>query len=62
MQSTIDKSLQLQADNVLERWNTEFSQNHILNLAALVVDLEKNDVISDIGNVNFGTQQSGNHT
>lgn len=60
VQSTIDKSLQLQADNVLERWNTEFSQNHILNLAALIVDLEKNEVISYIGNVNFGKQQSGN--
>lgn len=60
VQSTIDKSLQLQADNVVERWNTEFSQNHILNLAALIVDLEKNEVISYIGNVNFGKQQSGN--
>ena len=60
VQSTIDKSLQLQADDVLERWNAEFSQNNILNLAALIVDLEKNEVISYIGNVNFSNQQSGN--
>lgn len=60
VQSTIDKSLQLQADDVLERWNAEFSQNNILNLAALMVDLEKNEVISYIGNVNFNNQQAGN--
>ena len=60
VQSTIDKSLQLQANDVLERWNVEFSQNNILNLAALIVDLEKNEVISYIGNVNFNNQQSGN--
>jgi penicillin-binding protein 1C len=60
MHSTIDKSLQLQANDVLERWNVEFSQNNIQNLAALIVDLEKNEVISYIGNVNFNNQQSGN--
>ncbi|MDO5665832.1 MAG: penicillin-binding protein 1C [Bacteroidia bacterium] len=60
VQSTIDKGLQLQADDVLARWNREFSQNNILNLAALIVDLEKNEVISYIGNVNFNNQQSGN--
>lgn len=60
VQSIIDKSLQLQADDVLERWNAEFSQNNILNLAALMVDLEKNEVISYIGNVNFNNQQAGN--
>ena len=60
VQSTIDKGLQLQADDVLERWNTEFSQNNILNLAALIVDLEKNEILSYIGNVNFSNQQSGN--
>lgn len=60
IQSTIDKGLQMQAEEVLNRWNREFSQNGIANLAALIVDLEENEVISYLGNVNFGNQQSGN--
>ena len=51
--STLDKRLQLQAEEVLARWNTEFSQNKIFNLAALIVDLETNEVLSYVGNVNF---------
>lgn len=60
VKSSIDKRLQLQADDVLKRWNAEFSQNKILNLAALIMDLEQNEVISYIGNVNFSDRQSGN--
>ncbi len=60
IQSTIDKGLQIQAEEVLNRWNREFSQNGIANLAALIVNLEENEVISYLGNVNFGNQQSGN--
>ena len=44
--SSIDKQLQLQADEVLKRWNNEFSQNGINNLAALMVDIEKNEVLT----------------
>jgi penicillin-binding protein 1C len=60
LRSTVDKGLQLRVDDVVERWNADFSQNNILNLAALVVDLERNEVIAYTGNVHFGTGQSGN--
>ena len=39
VQTTLRKSLQVQTEEVLSRWNREFSQNGIRNLAALVVDL-----------------------
>ncbi len=53
IQSTIDKRLQLQTEEVLNRWNAEFSQNGVFNLAALIVDLETNEVLSYNGNVQF---------
>ena len=53
IQSTIDKHLQLQAEEVLNRWNAEFSQNGIFNLAALIVDLQTNEVLTYSGNVHF---------
>ena len=57
--STIDKHLQMRAEEVLERWNKEFSQNGIFNLATLIVDLRTNEVISYNGNVGFGANAYG---
>ncbi|MDR2815899.1 MAG: penicillin-binding protein 1C [Proteiniphilum sp.] len=51
--STVDKHLQVRAEEILERWNTEFSHNGVFNLAALIVDLETNEVLSYNGNVGF---------
>lgn len=59
IQSTVDKHLQMRAEEILDRWNTEFSQNGIFNLAALIVDLETNDVLSYNGNVGFGANVYG---
>ncbi len=59
IQTTIQYSLQKQTEEVLKRWNEEFSQNGIHNLAALVVDLQSNEVIAYSGNVGYGTQHSG---
>lgn len=59
VRSTIDKPLQIRAEEVLERWNKEFSQNKIFNLAALIVDLETNEVLSYNGNVGFGANARG---
>jgi penicillin-binding protein 1C len=53
VRSTINKQLQQQADDVLARWNAEFSQNGIFNMAALIVDIEKNEVLTYSGNVDF---------
>lgn len=58
--SSIDKQLQIQADEVLKRWNAEFSQNGIFNLAALIVDIEKNEVITYSGNVDFQKSTAAN--
>ena len=58
--SSVDKQLQLQADEVLKRWNTEFSQNGINNLAALIVDIEKNEVLTYAGNIDFEKNTAGN--
>ena len=58
--STIHKELQLQADEVLARWNAEFSQNGINNIAALMVDIQKNEVLTYSGNVDFHKTTAGN--
>ena len=58
--STINKRLQLQADEVLARWNIEFSQNGINNIAAMIVDIEKNEVLTYSGNVDFNKKTAGN--
>lgn len=59
IRSTVDKRLQMRAEEILDRWNKEFSQNGIFNLAALIVDLERNEVLSYNGNVGFGTHIYG---
>ncbi len=59
-QSTINKGLQLQADEVLARWNTEFSQNGIHNIAALIVDIQTNEVLTYSGNIRFEQQYAAN--
>lgn len=58
--STIDKRMQAQADEVLLRWNNEFSQNGIFNLAALIVDIENNEVLAYCGNVHFERNTASN--
>lgn len=58
VQSTIDKQLQLQSEYIIERWNREFAQNGVNNIAALIVDLKTNEVISYNGNVNFSSNNN----
>lgn len=60
IRSTIDKHYQMQVESVLTRWNAEFSQNGINNIAAIVIDVEKNEVISYCGNVHFDRTTSAN--
>ncbi len=56
--STIERELQTQIENVLGRWNDEFSQSDIRNMAAIVIDVEKNEVLAYCGNVNSGKNNS----
>ena len=60
VQTTLNKYQQEQTELVLERWNAEFAQNGIHNIAALVIDVETNEVVSYCGNVNFEKKLSGN--
>ena len=58
--STIDKGQQERIESILGRWNAEFSQNGIKNMAAIVFDVEKNEVVAYCGNVDFENSTSGN--
>lgn len=58
--TTIDKQKQLQVENILSRWNAEFAQNEIKNIAAIVIDVEKNEIVSYCGNVHFNKSISAN--
>ena len=59
--TTLDATLQIKTERVLARWNGEFSQNKIQNIAAVVFDVEKGEVMAYCGNVNFGSGQPGSH-
>jgi len=58
--STIDKNLQTRVETLLERRNTEFLRSEIRNAAAIVIDVEKNEVVSYCGNVRFSDKDAGN--
>lgn len=60
IRSTIDKQRQLLIEGILSRWNAEFAQNEIKNIAAVVLDVEKNEVIAYCGNVHFDKRESAN--
>ena len=58
--TTLDTRIQGQAEQILSKWNAEFAQNRINNIAAIIFDVEKNEVIAYCGNVNFFKQGEGN--
>lgn len=58
--TTIDKYQQEQTESILNRWNAEFAQNGIKNIAAIVFDVEKNEVVAYCGNVDFEKNISAN--
>jgi len=58
--STIDKGLQQRVEDLLERWNDEFSRSDIRNIAALVIDVRTNEVVAYCGNVRFSVNNSAN--
>ncbi|NDW08510.1 penicillin-binding protein 1C [Dysgonomonas sp. 520] len=59
-QSTISKHYQSQTETILNRWNAEFAQNGVNNIAAMVIDIEKNEVVAYCGNVDFENSAYGN--
>lgn len=60
VKSTIDKNRQTRVENILMRWNAEFAQNEIKNIAAVVIDVQQNEVIAYCGNVYFERSSSAN--
>ncbi|MDR3061533.1 MAG: penicillin-binding protein 1C, partial [Dysgonamonadaceae bacterium] len=58
--STIDKGLQLRIEQILSRWNDEFSRSDIRNIAAIIIDVEKNQVLAYCGNTRFEKSSSAN--
>ena len=58
--STIDKGIQTDVESLLERWNQEFMQSDIRNIAAIIIDVETKQVLAYCGNVDFQSTQSGN--
>lgn len=60
VQSTIDKGLQLQAEDIVERWSDEFTRSDIRNMAILVIDLQSNQPVVYCGNIHLRQDRSGN--
>lgn len=58
--STIDRGVQFQIEELVERWNREFSRSDIRNMAILVIDIEKNQPVAYCGNLHFNKEKSGN--
>lgn len=52
--STLDKTLQLQVEQLAARWNREFARSDIRHLAVLVLDLKTQEVVAYCGNVGYG--------
>jgi penicillin-binding protein 1C len=51
VQTTLQKNLQQQTSNILEQHHQKLKGNGIQNVAALILDIERNEVISYVGNV-----------
>ncbi len=58
--STVDRGIQLRVEELVERWNREFMQSDIRNIAVLVIDVPANEVIAYCGNTHINREQSGN--
>lgn len=58
--TTIDKYQQDRTESILSKWNAEFAQNGINNIAAIIIDIDNNEIVSYCGNVHFEKKISGN--
>ncbi len=58
--SSVEKGMQMQVENILNQWHEEFVRSDIKNMAAIVIDVQKNQVIAYCGNVDFNNKNSGN--
>lgn len=58
--STIDRSVQTRVEEVVERWNREFTRSDIRNIAALVIDVSTHEVVAYCGNTLQNNHLPGN--
>lgn len=58
--TTLDRYQQDRTEHILSKWNAEFAQNGINNIAAIIIDIDNNEIISYCGNVHFEKSISGN--
>jgi len=58
--STIDKGIQQRVESLLDRWNEEFNRSDIRNMAAIVIDVQTNQIVAYCGNVRFNSNNSAN--
>ncbi len=58
--TTIDRGVQTRVENLLERRGEELSRRGVRNLAAVVIDLETNQVAAYCGNIGFDSGTSAN--
>ncbi len=54
--STLDRELQENVNRILERHRLHLKENHIHNLAAIVVEVESGDILAYAGNVKAGAE------
>ncbi|NCC10658.1 MAG: penicillin-binding protein 1C [Bacteroidia bacterium] len=59
-QSTINKGIQIQIEELADRWSNEFGRSDIRHLAILVIDVQRNEVVAYCGNVHYNHPQTGN--
>lgn len=60
--TTIDKSIQIRAAEIVKRHHLRLAANGIHNAAALVLDVESKNVVAYVGNISdFSAAEHGNH-
>jgi len=59
IKSTIDRQLQLQSLNIIERNHRELIQNEIENAALIIVEIESGNVLAYVGNTTSDREESG---
>ena len=59
LQTTIDQNLQQKVSQLVQQNYLQLRQNEIHNLAVLVIDNQKNEVLSYVGNSNGTSSQNG---
>ncbi|MDR1814661.1 MAG: penicillin-binding protein 1C [Tannerella sp.] len=60
VKTSIDRNLQIQSEEILERWHNELIRSDIRNLAALVIDVRTGEAVAYCGNVCFDSGNSAN--